>query len=567
MIKKISCSVLLIFVFILVMACNQSKKEPFHWQTTNSTFDSISRDLEYIYLGCNSKDSIWRSIRELSLIRNTISDDIQPLMDARIYYWKARYEKRYGSHELATKYAQSALDLVDSLHNTYDWMRISLLMTDLDLQTDLYSRYLRLDNITKYAQSIKDDGLESIVLVSMGNLLSDIGENDRALEYYEKSDSLMSNIGLELPVIRNQINIAQIYKNMGKVEISDSILTDLEKHPLLVDDTLAMNTIWRNLYSNHQQGKFYLNRAYNQIKSNPRYLYLRGLYNALMAKENAMEGNSDSVQIYANHAIADLPYVNDYGHKAIIWWSKAIAWECINRHDSALFCTLKKEDYLDSLNIRSRVTEIVRLKAVKDLQAERLNHEWTIYRYRFVTVMITLVVLLIGLTVALILNRRYLKQRVNTLSQYLELEKAKRKIAATTLTLEQKNTVLGTLRDELSTLRKEGKIKDGSARKLEASIKSNLSTQDEDEAFRNMFDVINPGFTERLRQHCPGIADSYIKLATYLLMEMDNKKIASLMRIKPESVHQARWRLKQRLNVPEGTSLEDFLRELNKITP
>ena len=102
MIKKISCSVLLIFVFIFVMACNQSKTEPFHWQTTNSTFDSISRDLEYIYLGCNSKDSIWRSIRELSLIRNTVSDDIQPLMDARIYYWKARYEKRYGSHELAT---------------------------------------------------------------------------------------------------------------------------------------------------------------------------------------------------------------------------------------------------------------------------------------------------------------------------------------------------------------------------------------------------------------------------------------------------------------------------------
>lgn len=47
-------------------------------------------------------------------------------------------------------------------------------------------------------------------------------------------------------------------------------------------------------------------------------------------------------------------------------------------------------------------------------------------------------------------------------------------------------------------------------------------------------------------------------------MELDNKKIATLMMIKPESVRQARWRLNQKLRIPEGETLESYLRHLNK---
>ena len=55
-----------------------------------------------------------------------------------------------------------------------------------------------------------------------------------------------------------------------------------------------------------------------------------------------------------------------------------------------------------------------------------------------------------------------------------------------------------------------------------------------------------------------------MKLACYMLMEFDSKRIASLMMIKPESVRQSRWRLSQKLRVPEGETLEAFLRRLNK---
>lgn len=145
----------------------------------------------------------------------------------------------------------------------------------------------------------------------------------------------------------------------------------------------------------------------------------------------------------------------------------------------------------------------------------------------------------------------------------LELEKAKRKMAATALSMEEKDKVLGSIRTELSEMRHDGDIKEGDARRLESTIRSHLLEHDNDEAFQQMFDVVNPGFTERLRARCPDLADSYVKLACYMLIELDSKKIARLMMIKLDSVRQAKWRLRQRLDIPEGHTLESFLRHLN----
>ena len=88
------------------------------------------------------------------------------------------------------------------------------------------------------------------------------------------------------------------------------------------------------------------------------------------------------------------------------------------------------------------------------------------------------------------------------------------------------------------------------------TIKSHLLEHESDGTFLEMIDVVNPGFTDRLRERCPDLSDSYLKLACYMLMEFDSKRIASLMMIKPESVRQSR--------VPEGETLEAFLRRLNK---
>lgn len=177
--------------------------------------------------------------------------------------------------------------------------------------------------------------------------------------------------------------------------------------------------------------------------------------------------------------------------------------------------------------------------------------------------LISVIVVAVTVILGFVSNRRRIRIRMDNLKRELELEKSKRKVAAAALTIEEKNNVLGTLKQELSEMREEGAIRAGDARHLESTIKAHLVDNDSTETFNAMFDVVNPNFTWRLRELSPDMADNYVKLACYIVMELDNKRIAALMMIRPESVRQARWRLSRKLNLPSGTTLEAYLRDLN----
>ncbi len=161
------------------------------------------------------------------------------------------------------------------------------------------------------------------------------------------------------------------------------------------------------------------------------------------------------------------------------------------------------------------------------------------------------------------LNRRHLRQKIANMETEMALEKTKRKITASTLTIQEMDNLLGVLRDELSEIRSEGSVGETIARRLESTIKMHLSEKESSEVFTDMFDVVNPAFTQRLCERCGELADSYVKLACYTLMGLDNKRIGRLMMIKPESVRQARWRLRQRLNLSDDETLEEVLKRMN----
>lgn len=222
------------------------------------------------------------------------------------------------------------------------------------------------------------------------------------------------------------------------------------------------------------------------------------------------------------------------------------------------------EAYADSARMRQRSQEVLRLSAVHEIWAREARYEAEMFRRNMITAFIAVVLLAGGAVAALVLHRRHLRQKMAAMENELKLEKTQKKMAATALAIEEKDRMLDVVKTELSDMRREGEIKEGNARRLESTIKSHLLEHESDGTFLEMIDVINPGFTDRLRERCPDLSDSYLKLACYMLMEFDSKRIASLMMIKPESVRQSRWRLSQKLRVPEGETLEAFLRRLNK---
>ena len=560
------------FVFgllILIIAaasffgCDRQRTlSPYHWLALGGEFDSLTNTLEWQFNDYVPFDSIMASIEKMDSLaqKDSVNPNVKRL---RHLYWKARFLSRIEEHDSSIYVATQALDYADSTKYKYDYYRLLCLIysqSDTANGARLYRFY---EECLNYARSINDIAFEGYSAVLMANLMDQVGDYQKALHYLKLTDSLHNILGFNKLVLKNKINWARVLERCDKKDASDSILKNLIEHPLLSRDTFVINLIPRNLYGSTNDIK-YLYQANDQIKNIERFRHLRGLYSALLLKHNFLKENFDSVFYYADQVYEDFPYVKDYSHKALMWHSLSMAWSLTDRLDSALLCRIRYENYLDSVISKRSASEVVRLSALQEIKNREADYKAVNVKRNMITAFLILVIVASGVIVGLILNRRNMRHKMLAISKELELEKAKRKMVATVLSIEEKDKMLDTVRTELANMRKEGDIGEGNTRRLESAIKSHMLSHDNEETFREMFDTVNPGFTEKLRELCPDLADSYVKLASYILMNLENKRIASLMMIRPESVRQSRWRLSKRLNVPEGETLESFLRNLNK---
>lgn len=552
------------FLLPCLIGCRRSSPASIsQWPNVDPKFDSVSLALEIAFNNFAPPDTILYKIRLLDSIASQSEGDTVIILRSRVLFWKSRYAFRYGRNDRSAAYINEALTMTDSSTRRYDWYRFVSQRCAADEDITVADQYRHYEDALRYARAIGDKAYEGQSALYLGHLMRIIGENEKALDYYRISDSLHLILGFTTFPLKNKINIATTYNEMGRVAEGDSILRSLEGHPALEGDTFAQNLIPRNLYARDRSDTAYLYQAYRQIHDNPRFRYLRGLYRGLLAEYYIGEMEPDSARMYSDLSMEDLPFVQEHGHRAIIWYNRGqVYWE-EGKADSALLARVEYEACIDSLHDHERKNEVIRLNALEEIRKREARYALSISRRNWVIAFVAVILIAAGVITILILNRRHMRQRMRSMANELELEKAKRKMAATAITIEEKDVMLDSLRSELSEMRKDGEIKEGSARRLEASIKTHLSGHEQEETFRDMFDTVNPGFTHRLRDICPDLADSYVRLACYTLMELDNKRIASLMNIRPESVRQSRWRLRKRLNIPEETTLEDFLRNLN----
>lgn len=558
----------ILFSSLLILAvggCQRAERNiPLHrWSSMTPTFDSLTDQMERSYMNFDRPEIFLHHLVAMDSCKTRVEGKKRNTMEARARMWRSRYHYRFGSKDSAINLIEEAMALTDSTEMPYDWMRMKThlyLLSDSITGADQFRHY---EEAIEYADKLKDPIWKGHVAILMGNLMNQIGEQEIALNYLSEADEIFTQFGFWKIPVKDSINRAGVYESMGQKDKADSILKSLIGHPALAEDTFAMNLIPRNLFARERSDIKYLEEAYDQIKDNPRYRYLRGLFSSLKTEYYVRNNQLDSAYYYGDRMMEDLPYVSDYGHKGMILFNRGLLFSMQGQIDSALYYRVSFEYWIDQMHLQERTNEVLRLSTLKELKAREMRYSLEITRRNWIIALVAVSLLAGEVVTVLVLNRRHMRQRMRSMANELELEKAKRKMAATAITIEEKDNMLDTLRNELSEMRKEGEIREGSARRLESTIKTHLREHEHEETFRNMFDTVNPGFTDRLRQYSPDLAESYIKLACYLLMDLDNKKIATLMMIKPESVRQARWRLRQRLHISEGTTLEEFLRQLN----
>lgn len=127
---------------------------------------------------------------------------------------------------------------------------------------------------------------------------------------------------------------------------------------------------------------------------------------------------------------------------------------------------------------------------------------------------------------------------------------ATRELADRVMAINSYNRVLEELRQKIEQEQHEGHLPAQIGIRLQQSIRRHQTHPDEENAFfRIHFEAIYPGFLERLRKAHPDLTEHELRFCAYLRMGMENKTIAHIRSVQPDSIKKLRFRIRKKLAV------------------
>ena len=138
----------------------------------------------------------------------------------------------------------------------------------------------------------------------------------------------------------------------------------------------------------------------------------------------------------------------------------------------------------------------------------------------------------------------------------------KRELADVSMHLVERSDALNKVKDELQRLHKKtgGNHDVKKAIQLVNEIEKNNSNW---EQFAAHFDEINNDFIKNLKYRYPNLTSTDLKVCTYLQLKLASKEIAQLMNISVRGVEISRYRLRKKLQLYTGQTLNEFLDEIH----
>lgn len=551
------CILPLAFFLMLIGACsgNGRRLESFRWNAVSPPVDSITIKLEYDFANYEPTAQLAGDVASL---RKACAGSRAHA--ARIAFWECRLKQRLMDTDgayAAIKYADS---IADSVANPYEFYRIRGILRQFS-RLNGATTYRQLDEELRFYQSVNDRPMTAVAYINLATNLYHIGEYERSLEYMNLANDINRELGFGKIVSKNTINIANIEFTRGNDRKGREILLGLLEDDNIRDDSSAINLIKRNMYA-HTGDVQWLFSAYEGVKNDSLRRDLRGLYTALLSRYYFDSERPDSGSYYSRKAFSELPYVDDYDHRAMVLDVYASELEITGKVDSALYYRKLMEAYVDSAAAQIQREDVQRMSNMREVQMAIAAERERSQRMKLNYLGVIFLVLFVAALVSFLFYRRYQSGQIARRDSQLELEKGRRHLLALTLAMEEKNNTFQSIVGEIDRMRKEGTIDSGEASAVQNIIKMHLAGAEERDSFRRMFITVNPDFVQRLQQRWPDLSENYVKLATYIYLGLDNSQIARLLVIRPESVKQARWRLRKMLGLEKDESLDEVIRSL-----
>lgn len=523
---------------------------PFGWERVGEPFDSMTETLEWMYLDGKPIDSIAAAVDRL---RDAADTDVKR---ARATYWQARTCMRQDDYDRAMALFDSAASLAGAYSDKYPYdlarIRWNAEPDYMPLTVELYDKLSA--DISVFERE-RDYPLAAAKCMEMGMMFTDLGAVSESWVWLDRADSLFRIAGLEDNVLKNTINRAKNYQLEGDAAGSERLLRELVANPMIDRDPYARDAAFNNLYAMHGDTAA-LRRAYGWVRTIDRLGELQGLYESFLAEEALKNGDSDSARVYIARAASHLADMEDPSYVRDYYRCRAMVMDSLGMVDSAYASFMRYAALTDTMYRQRQTDGVMRAEVLKQIGERRLEAENERRRHATAFLVTVIVLIVVGGSAGAVMYRRLQRQRLGEARAALALEQSRRRVMAMQLAMDENARVVDAVGEAVTAMAAAGELPGASAIRLESVLKSHNGLKREQENFLTLFAEINPDFVPELKTRCPGLSDADVRMAIYIALGLDNKHIARLAGIRPESVKQARWRLKTKIGEAEFARLE-----------
>jgi tetratricopeptide (TPR) repeat protein len=441
------------------------------------------------------------------------------------------------SLDLAQKHDQE--ELLKSIYNNIGIIYSS--NDRLDLAEEYMSKALALN------RQLKDTNKIAINLINLGNVQENSGDFEKANEYFMEALEIFKANGdsVNISVVLN--NIGNIYYNEGKyTEARDyykQAINFIQGQPMRFYLAFYTLNYGKTLYQ-FQEYDAALDHLHNALDS---FLAVKNTDNIILCY-NWLAKTNENIN---NDEIANQFYKESIAWKDTLLNEKQVQWvsEMEMKYEFG-----KKEKEIELLQLKAKQEKIIWAGSILALL---IISGLLIYSFKVKNT---------NLRQKNIILRK--DQKVATLEKEKlrqEIEAKNRELASKALHLVNKNEMLNSITGILDQMNVTQETQNADlVRNAKRTIIRNINLDEQWEDFKIHFEEVHANFFRQLVEDYPSLSQTDLRLCAYLLINLDNKEIAQISNISPDSVRKRKQRLREKLNITKNQDIQIFLNQYER---
>ncbi|MEM9544510.1 MAG: tetratricopeptide repeat protein [Bacteroidota bacterium] len=423
-------------------------------------------------------------------------------------------------------------------------------------------------------------GMEGEFLASsywnIGNVLSNLNKKDAAYSYYLKALDIYRGINSEADIIDVEFQIAGILVDKDSLDRAEQLFLKNAEYARKNNQRIALAEVYDwlgdiyNRKQEYQKSEAVLLEAY-QIASESESNSLPG---QICRRLTDLYMATDQIKKAEKYALLSVENARKMGRgKKIItdFYNLSSIYEQQGDYPLALDYYkqyAQQQDSIfgvDKMNAINKIqTEYEKFKKQQEIELlEEKEKRTKIERNGLIGGIAGLLLLFGSIFYAMRqrMNRnRLAKEKLNQELEFnkKDLEFKKQELLAYALQLAHKNKVLDSIKEDVDEL-KRGESNPRDVQKIVNAISRNQNDNENWEEFRKRFLSVHKDFEANVMDNYPEVSSNELRLMSLLKMNLSNKEIAYILNISGDGIKKARYRLRKKLGLVTGDSLEAFV--------